>query len=665
MNKEYNYRSLSLRLSADGGPVSLDLDSRSMDVTAATENKVTVFDWQRFENVDEVLLMSGAKLPGSRQVVLLDSHDRGSTSSVVGSCRNLRIEGGDLAGRVFFANDAGAESAWGKTRDGHITDFSIGYRVNAAAWVPEGQSAMIDGRAFDGPVRVVTDWTVRELSVCPIGADAAAKARAEANYTMARGQQPAPQRKESDMDQRLRDFLESRGLAKEAVEEAAWEFFRTVSAEPQTPAANVDMDAVVRRAVAEERERSGEIDAMCQRFDLGDLAAGLKIKGASVEEARKAVLDGVAERGAAQPTPAFRVSVGLEDKDKFRSAAQDALCMRAGIAVAAPAAGADELRGYSLREVARHSLMLSGQSTGGNVMEMVGRAMTTTDFPALLANTANKSLAAGYETAPETWQDWCGVGSVGDFKTHDLVSVSETEDLDQINESQPYQYGKRADAKEQYQIVTYGKMFAISRQTIINDDIASLTDIPRAHGEAAARKIGDVVYAVLAANAAMRDGVALFHASHGNLGTSAVISEGSIGEAIKLMKLQKDLLGQRRLNIRPEIYLAPVALEGVAEIFFASNQFSGDTKGSTRANIYGGTRFTRVYDARLDDISSTAWYMAGPKGKTVNVYFLNGQQAPYLESRQGWSVDGVEYKVRIDCGAKAVDWKALLKNAGA
>jgi len=28
-------------------------------------------------------------------------------------------------------------------------------------------------------------------------------------------------------------------------------------------------------------------------------------------------------------------------------------------------------------------------------------------------------------------------------------------------------------------------------------------------------------------------------------------------------------------------------------------------------------------------------------------------------------VDGVEYKVRIDCGAKAVDWRALYRNEGA
>jgi peptidoglycan hydrolase-like amidase len=88
-------------------------------------------------------------------------------------------------------------------------------------------------------------------------------------------------------------------------------------------------------------------------------------------------------------------------------------------------------------------------------------------------------------------------------------------------------------------------------------------------------------------------------------------------------------------------------------------------EASTRQNPYAGSYFTRVYKARLDDSSITAYYFAGPKGKTVNVFFLNGVQRPYLEVQEGWKVDGVEYKVRIDCGAKAVDWRGLVKNPGA
>jgi hypothetical protein len=409
------------------------------------------------------------------------------------------------------------------------------------------------------------------------------------------------------------------------------------------------------------------------RFDIGTQAAEMIRDGLSVDQARAKVLEIVAEKQAAQPQPGFRVAqVGADERDKFRTAAEDGLLLRSGKTVDKPADGASDLAGYSLRELARHSLLLANQPTGGDVMGMLGRAMTTSDLPGILANVANKSLLAGYETAGETWSVWCDTGSVPDFKTNTLASIGEFSDLDEVPESVEYKYGERVDAKETFNLVTYGKLFAITRQTLINDDLGALTDTPMMMGEAAARKVGDLPYAVLTANGNMRDGKALFHNDHGNIGISGLIGSTTLSEAIKLMKQQKDLSGKRRLNITPQYVIAPVNAEGAAEIFFNSTVFSdGDADttavGSTRANIYGGTRFTRVYEARLDGDAGTTviFYVAGPKGKTVRVYFLNGQQAPFMESRQGWNVDGVEFKVRMDAAAKAVDWKALLRNAGA
>ncbi len=662
------YRNLSLRLSGNG-PASVDLDTRSVEVVCATEGRVRVYDYESWQPIDEILLMSGVTLPENRQVPLLDTHSRYSTSSVVGSCRGLQVAANQLIGRAHFANDPDVESVWGKTRDGHITDFSVGYSIDEAIKVKDGETAVIDGRSYLGPVRVVTRWTVKELSVCPIGADAAAKARAEAAQQPGPGAgnpstagKPAPHQKENAMDKRLLAFLVSRGLPQDATEEQAYEF--TSKLTPESGANSQDVDETVRKALAAERDRFAEITAMGARFGCNELTGQAIRTGMSIEAARAQVMEHLAKERESQPQAGFRVSVGTDERDKFRLAAHDSICLRAGMVLAQPADGATDLRGYSLREIARRSLELANQPTGGDVMEMLGRSMTTGDFANILSNVANKSLFAGYESAGESWDQWCDVGSVTDFKLNTLTSISEHSDLDQITEEQSYAYGKMSDDKETYQIATYGKLFAVTRQTIINDDLSALTDIPMKHGEAAARKVGDIAVAVLTANAAMRDGVALFHADHGNLGTSGAISEVTIPEGIKLMKLQKDLLGKRRLNIRPEFIIAPVTAEGNSEVFFGSTQFAADNKAATRVNPYSGSRFTRVYEARLDDSSTSVWYMLGPKGKTIKVFFLNGQQSPYMETRQGWTVDGVEYKVRIDAGAKALDWKALLKNAG-
>lgn len=674
--KRQNYRTLALRLSDDGTPSTLDEEARTVEVIAATENRVSVYDYSRWEIVDEILLMDGCRMPPSKQVPLLDSHSRYDTSTVVGSFRAMAVSGDQLVGRAHFSSVPEVEPIWTKIREGHLTDFSVGYSYDTtrATWIEDGDTAVINGRTFTGPVKVVTDWTVRELSVCPIGADEHAKARAGA----------PPQEKESDMDKRLRAFLERRGLSKDANEAEAWAYLDTlpkpeqeeqnrsaVPEPPAAPAAGADQPTPTAGTQAEvraERERIKEITAWGTRFDCAALADELIDNGTGLDAARKLILDHVAENASSGPGYRAPAEVGVDEREKFRSAAESAVMLRAGLTVDTPADGATELAGRTLVDLARMSLVRSGQSDSGRPIDVVGRAMTVSDFPNILAGSANAALAQGFESADETWREWCATGSVSNFLTHSAVRAGETDDLDQVPEGTEYKYGDLDEAKEQYSIATYGKLFAITRQAIVNDDLGALADIPAKHGESANRKVGDVAYAVLTANAAMGDSIALFHASHSNLMTAATLSTTSLAEGIKLMKTQKDISSKRRLNIRPQYFLAPAALEGSAEVFFASNllQATGSTDAVVAtANPYSGSYFTRVYDSRLDDDSTTAWYLAGSKGKTVKIFFLDGVMTPYLETRTGWSVDGIEYKVRLDAGAKAMDWRALAKNAGA
>jgi len=674
------YRGLSLRLSADGAPASLDVKGRSVDVLCATETPVRVFDYERWEAIDEVLLMSGLQMPDSRQVVLLDSHYRGQTDSVIGSTRQLKVAGTELLGRAFFASADEGVKAFEKVREGHLTDFSIGYNVSQATWVPDGENAVINGRSFKGPIKVVTSWKIRELSICPIGADELAKARAAT---------PAPKIKEIAMNKQMRAFLERQGLSTNATEEEAVRFLDDLNARgavvsPVTPTttaaappAGVDADQVRTEAIGAERNRVREIDAMCKRFDCDALADTMVAEGITVDAARAKVMDHLDNKSKDTPevVGGFRVTMGADERDKFRAAGSDALLIRAGhnFGETKAAAGASELAGYTMREMARHSLVLSGQNVPSNPMEMLGRALTSSDLPLILGNTSDRSLQLGFDTAGETWQEWCATGSVSDFKTHKTGRLSETQDLEEIADGAPYKPGSVQEFFESYAISTYGRVFSITRQTLMNDDLGALTAIPMRHGEAAARKIGDIAYAVLTANSAMGDGTALFHANHANLaGTSAAVGVAPMNAAVLAMKTQKDIAGKRRLNIRPNFFIAPAAVEGNAEVFFRSGNFADantiatdSSLAATRVNPYGGNYITRVYDPRLDDVSATAWYLAGPQGKTVTVFFLNGIQRPYLEVQNGWSVDGIEHKVRIDAGAKALDWRGLFKNAGA
>ncbi|MBN0691008.1 Clp protease ClpP, partial [Pseudomonas aeruginosa] len=69
---------------------------------------------------------------------------------------------------------------------------------------------------------------------------------------------------------------------------------------------------------------------------------------------------------------------------------------------------------------------------------------------------------------------------------------------------------------------------------------------------------------------------------------------------------------------------------------------------------------------RLDDASATAWYMDAKKGSdTIEVAYLDGVDTPYLEQQEGFTVDGVASKVRIDAGVAPLDFRGLQKSNGA
>ena len=161
-------------------PQTLSEDSRSVKVTAATENPVPVFDWQ-YGLIPEIILMSGVMVPGGGQVPLLDAHDRSTAKAVLGSAQRFEVRGNELLCEVVFANVPDAAEAFRKIQEGHLRDFSIGYRWEPqdAELVQEGETRLVEGRKITGPARVLKRVFIKELSITPIGADERAKARSE------------------------------------------------------------------------------------------------------------------------------------------------------------------------------------------------------------------------------------------------------------------------------------------------------------------------------------------------------------------------------------------------------------------------------------------------------------------------------------------------------
>lgn len=318
-----------------------------------------------------------------------------------------------------------------------------------------------------------------------------------------------------------------------------------------------------------------------------------------------------------------------------------------------------QTRGTSLLALTERGIGVSSY----NPMQMVGLALThsTSDFGNILLDVANKAILQGWDEAAETFEQWTKKGQLSDFKTAHRVGMGGFPSLRQVREGAEYKYVTTGDKGETIALATYGEIFAITRQAIINDDLNQLTDVPMKMGRAAKATIGDLVYAILTKNPKLSDGKALFHADHKNLSTGA-ISVSSLDDARKLMRLQKE--GERSLNIRPAFMLVPVALETLANQTIKSASVKG---ADINAGIINPIQnFADVIaEARLDEADAKAWYLMAAKGTdTIEVAYLNGVDTPYIDQQEGFTTDGIATKVRIDAGVAPLDYRGLVKSSG-
>lgn len=342
---------------------------------------------------------------------------------------------------------------------------------------------------------------------------------------------------------------------------------------------------------------------------------------------------------------------------------RNAVEARAGLVIVD---ASNQFGGMSLMELARASLQHRGVGIAGmDRNSIVGLAFThsSSDFGNLLSDVANKSMLKGLEEAEETFQKWTSKGTLTDFRAAKRVDLASFPGLDKVAEGGEYQYGTVGDRGEQIILGTYGKMFSITRQAVINDDLSAMTRVPQIMGRAAIRTVADLVYAVLTGNPAMSDTKALFHADHKNLLAAAALSVARIDAAKSAMRLQKD--GKANLNIRPAFLLTPVALESTARALLAA-EFDPAQPGAQIPNPIRGL-VEVISDPRLDDSSATTTYMTAAPGMydTIEVAYLDGNDKPHLEQQQGFTVDGATFKVRIDAGVAPLSWRTMQKLPGA
>lgn len=632
----------ALQMRADFQPETVNEEKRTVEVTWTTGAKVKRSSWWdgvymealslKKEHVRMDFLNSG-KAP------LLGVHRQYDLNDVVGVVEKAWLTPKEGRALVRFSDRESVKEIWQDVKNGILRGISVGYLVHRYEKMPEA-----DGE--DVPTWEAVDWEPKEISLVPIGADSGAEVRSHGNMGS--------------------ECVFINRIAERGEKEKQMPEIENPTPAVQKPV-TVDVEAAKREAGQASTHRATEILSACRKASLPvEFAEGLIAnEKMDLSAARGAIIDEVAKRSAEQPETRgqIRVEAGAQDeKQTRRESAAIAIAHRYHGDKVPMTDGARLYRHMSLLDLARS--VVRSQGVNPDFMgrtELVGRAFSTSDFPNILLDAANKSMLMGYKEAPATFDSFVRRASFSDFKTHNRVALGDAPDLEVVNQGGEIKQGSMSDRKEAYALATYAKKMAITRQTIINDDLDALTKVPASWGMRARQKEADLVYAQITSNPTMGDSVALFHATHSNLQSATAFAETPLAVMRAAMRKQKSL-DNAKIDLRPVSILVPVALETSAEN--VTTKLYAPTKGADQAAWLRGLNV--IAEPRLDDNSATAYYVLAGKDQCdiIELATLEGQ-GPMIETKEGWDVLGSEMRIIYDLAAKVLDFRGLQKNAGA
>lgn len=574
--------------------------------------------------------------------------------------------------------------------EGFPWQASIGVRALQVLQVEAGASATVNGRVVRGPIDIWQQSQVGEISFVALGADSNTVAIAM-----------SAENQEVFMDPKLRAVLLRLGMPETADHEQAQIFYNehkdqadaqlTVQVRqtpapspapqpepaptPPAPAGEPDVNAAVQAALAMERERVNGINTLCAKLNLGmDAATRMVERGLSLDAARAEAVDLLAARPGGSPVG--RVDMGQDESDVFRALAAEGIAMTNGVRVEKPQDGSRRFRNMGLADFVRLTLERAGCSCAGlSRSDMADRLFSTTyrltastsDFAAVFMDVSNKILLQAYAESGRTFEPWTTRRTARDFKEIYGISLSEAPDFDLVREGAEYKDGALRDHAESFRIAKYGKILSITWEMIVNDDLGAFIRVPQLFGAAWGRKQSDIIYGLLTGNPTMADGNAVFSVPHDNVvATGTGIDDEGMSAARQKMRMQKGMNGAR-LNITPSFLLVPPSLENEALVLLNSAAAPDANMSSGVYNPWRDSRITPIVEARLEpDSGPAAWYLTASPNQvsTIDVAYLNGQDAPDVVEEMSFRTDAISYKARGCMGAGWMDWRGVVKNPG-
>jgi hypothetical protein len=636
-------------------PDTVDLEKRTVEVvwtTGAIGLRSPWWEEPYFEGlaVDEKSVRMDRINNGAP---LLDCHRGWSNEAVIGVVERAWIKDGKGYAIVRFSKDQEADRIFQKVVERVLRNISVGYDVHEYTEQPQGKNEKYR-------TVIATDWEPVEISVVPIGFDDGAKVRS-AEITRDAPQVTCVIHKLSKERQLMPPITEGQEN-------------QPAPSTPAPAAATTVADGERNKQIAAgERARIAEIRLNCRTLELGDeFADQLVNEGVEIERARELILAKAREKQKpVQPTsPTIHVR---DNSSEMVRDMRDALFHRA-TGKGELSAEARSFRGRSLVGLARELLEkhnvrtrhMSDADVAMHALSFRSGSMAQADFPYLMADVANLIIRDSFDLGTTTHVPICQDREVDDFKEITSAAVSDIAKFLPVGEGGEFKRGILSDEGEKYKLGTYGRVFKVTRQVMMNNGFDIFAKLARNVGMEARELEADLVWLIFTSNPKMGDNKALFHADHANLtdsgGGGAAPDEAQLSKGRELMRKQKGAQGQRPRNIPPRYLIGPAALE--SKILQICNKEMLPSQ-SSNVNTFK-TQLEPIIEARLDAVSSKIWYMTadGRVHDVVELAKLTGHAAPTTVLLPQTEDDAAGIKCYYDVAAKAIDYRTFYRNKG-
>lgn len=649
-----------------------------------------------------VLDLSGMRV-ASQEIPILFAHDM---ERIVGQSDSVKIDGtGVRLTGVVTGDNADAAEVTSQARNGFKWRASVGASVLRREFVEAGKKVTVNGRELSGPIIVSRETELLEVSFVAIGADNATSAAVAASRSLGN---PS-----GDNPMGFDEWLKAKGFDPAALSDTQTASLRLAyDAEHKTTATAASTATTATTAAPS----TPPVDAFSQM--MADTRANLERQSRINDIAARWIADRPGQIDEIERITKAALASPKTDADQFELALMRDLRANAGMVISSRSGGADRL-GPKILEAAvcmsgrlpdleshfdERTLQLAhDQYPHGiglcEVMLVVARqngytglsasdlrsllryafapnlranaGFSTLDIAGILSSSANKFIRPAFEAVESAWKMIAGVRNLRDFKTHTTYSLTGDLMYEKVGAGGEIPHGTLGDESYTLRADTYGKMLAITRKDLINDDLGALTRVPTRLGRGAALKINDVFWTEFLAD------VATFYTTgRGNYfeGAATNLQSSSLKTAVEKFRRQTDPDG-KPLGVSPRFLVVPPELEITADELmtstFVNTGGAATTEKVPNRNVWSG-KFDVVMSTYLSNssytgYSTTAWYLlADPRDlPVIEIGFLNGRDMPVIDSADAdFDTLGIQMRGYHDFGVAKQEYRAGVRSKG-